>query len=76
MPKQILPIKSFILGRLSELGLTEDEFLHRLGFRKMETGRQHLERLYLGDRAQRLLVQRLPEALESTNGSGQEYLER
>jgi hypothetical protein len=65
MPTQIQPIKSFILGRLSELGLTEDEFLHRLGFRKMETGRQHLERLYLGDRAQRLLVQRLPEALKS-----------
>ena len=63
MPKQILPIKSFILGRLSELGLTEDEFLHRLGFRKMETGRQHLERLYLGDRAQRCSFKDYPRHL-------------
>lgn len=61
MPK---PIESFIRARLRELGLSEDEFLHRLGYRKMQTGRQHLEQLYLGDSTNRTLVQKLPEALE------------
>jgi len=64
MPKQISPIESLIRSRLNELGLTEAEFLHRLGYRKMHTGRQHLKQLYLGDHTRRTLIQRLPEALE------------
>lgn len=64
MPKQISPIESLIRSRLDELGLTEAEFLHRLGYRKMHTGRQHLKQLYFGDHTRRTLIQRLPEALE------------
>ena len=64
MPNEILPIRSFIAARLNELGLTEDDFLRRLGYRKMPKARQHLEQLYLGDCTRRMLVQRLPEALE------------
>ena len=64
MPNEILPIRSFIAARLNELGLTEDEFLRRLGYRKLPKGRQHLEQIYLGDCTRRMLVQRLPEALE------------
>jgi hypothetical protein len=64
MPNELLPIESFIHARLTELGLTEDDFLRRLGYRKMPKARQHLAQLYLGDCSRRMLVQRLPEALE------------
>jgi hypothetical protein len=64
MPNETLPIRAFIRARLNELGWTEDYFLRRLGYRKMPKARQHLEQLYLGDCTRRMLVQRLPEALE------------
>ena len=64
MPKTTLAIESFIRARLIELDLSEDEFLHRLGYRKLRKGREHLQHLYLGCFDHRHLVQRLPVALE------------
>ena len=64
MPKTTLAIEAFISARLTDLGLSEDEFLHRLGYTKMRKGREHLQHLYLGCFDHRHLVQRLPLALE------------
>ena len=64
MPKTTLAIEAFIRARLAEIDLSEDEFLHRLGYRKLRKGREHLQHLYLGHFDRRHLVQRLPTALE------------
>ena len=64
MPKTTLAIESFIRARLAELGLSDAEFLHRLGYRKLRKGREHLQHLYLGCFDHRHLVQRLPLALD------------
>ena len=64
MPKDTLAIEALVRARLTELGLSEDEFLHRLGYRKLRKGREHLKHLYLGCFDHRHLVQRLPVALD------------
>ena len=63
MPNHPLAIESFIRSRLIELDLSEDEFLHRLGYRKLRKGREHLQHPYLGCFDHRHLTQRLPVAL-------------
>ena len=50
MPKTTLAIEAFIRAHLTELDLSDDEFLHRLGYRKLRKAREHLQHLYLGNR--------------------------
>jgi hypothetical protein len=69
MPKDMLPIEAFIQARLVELGLNDEDFLHRLGYRKLRKGRGHLEQIYNGDFDRRILVQRLPRALDVSPGA-------
>lgn len=68
MSDQLLAIESFIRARLLELGLNEEQLLHRLGYRNIRKGRDHLAQVFAGHFDRRMLVQRLPEALELPAG--------
>ena len=64
MPKTTLAIEAFIRARLTELGLSDDEFRYWLGYRKMRKAKEHLKHLYLGCFDHRHMVRLLPTALE------------